>query len=127
MTAPLSRENALQIATYGKYYNPAESHYQSTIVGTVPRVVCDRCQRGNLNVCVGLMTYDLCLKCVEDVVALSKTDAQGNSFPVPAPFNLPSIATPATPISTNRRFPSNGGEIYTLMMQDSVRTDRIFN
>lgn len=43
----------------GKYYNPANKHYDGK--GTVS---CDKCQREDLEVCIGWKDNDLCLDCV---------------------------------------------------------------
>lgn len=51
------------ICQYGTYYNPATKHYG----GAANNVVCDKCHRNNLSVCVGWQTFDLCLKCVQDI------------------------------------------------------------
>ncbi len=67
--------NYISICKNGKYYNPASDHYPTSGPSTV--VVCDRCQRNNLKVCVGYNDYDLCLKCVEE-----GTELMGKSGPV---------------------------------------------
>ena len=46
----------------GTYYNPASNHYH---LGST--VMCDRCQRSNLSVCVGINNRDLCLSCVQEL------------------------------------------------------------
>ena len=63
---PLSRETTINIVKNGTYYFPASKHYnnQST------NVVCDRCRKTNLDTCIGLDNYDLCLSCVQDVSSL---------------------------------------------------------
>lgn len=55
------------IAKYGKYYNPANLHYNTTT-----RVMCDRCKRNNLIACIGYLDQDLCLPCAEQVTAIDK-------------------------------------------------------
>lgn len=61
-TPSLDKETMMNIYNYGSYYNPAYRHY-----GDVTNVVCDRCRRSNLDICIGWQTYDLCLKCVSDL------------------------------------------------------------
>ena len=52
-----------EVVTYGKLYYPAESHYAHKSI-----VVCDRCNKTRLKVCVGYKNFDLCMKCVDKVV-----------------------------------------------------------
>lgn len=51
-----------QICQHGTYYNPASRHY-----GGHGTVVCDRCSKQNLNVCIGYNNHDLCLPCVQEI------------------------------------------------------------
>lgn len=50
------------ILRHGKLYYPAHTHY-----GPSPhtRVVCDKCRRGDLRICIGVDSWDLCLPCAE--------------------------------------------------------------
>ena len=50
------------IVRYGVYYFPATTHYARPCV-----VVCDRCNKTNLSVCIGYNNLDLCMQCVEKV------------------------------------------------------------
>mgnify|MGYP001565582938 CR=1 FL=1 len=50
------------IARHGAYYNPAWKHY-----GRHTNVVCDKCRKSNLNVCIGYMQSDLCLTCAGNI------------------------------------------------------------
>lgn len=62
------------IYRYGKYYNPAKSHYpynQNSIVN------CDKCNKSNLPVCIGWNDLDLCLGCVD---IISKRKDKFNCF-----------------------------------------------
>ncbi|VBB17923.1 hypothetical protein YASMINEVIRUS_386 [Yasminevirus sp. GU-2018] len=52
------------IVKYGKYYNPARLHYSPTT-----RVICDRCQKENIPVCIGYENQDLCLGCADYVAS----------------------------------------------------------
>lgn len=57
------------IYTHGTYYKPAYKHYPRAD-NSRTKVSCDRCQRSNLNSCIGWNTYDLCLECVSKVEKL---------------------------------------------------------
>jgi hypothetical protein len=50
------------ICKYGTYYNPAWSHY-----GGKCNVICDRCNKRHLDVCIGWNNKDLCWSCVQIV------------------------------------------------------------
>lgn len=47
---------------FGVYYNPAWQHYNAPT-----NVVCDRCKRTNLPVCLGYDSLDLCMLCVHEM------------------------------------------------------------
>ena len=51
------------ICTYGTFFNPASRHYGMHDVN----VICDRCRRNYLDVCIGYGSRDLCLQCVQEV------------------------------------------------------------
>lgn len=53
----------MNIVKHGTYYNPASKHYGSVTTN----VVCDRCQRTNLSVCIGWQQSDLCMRCMNDL------------------------------------------------------------
>jgi hypothetical protein len=67
MSQPINSEILYNISTYGTYYNPAEKHYDNG-----QTVICDRCYREKLDVCIGYEKYDLCLDCVKEVVQIGK-------------------------------------------------------
>ena len=50
----------------GKYYNPANLHYNSGIVN------CDYCKAKDISQCIGLGDVDLCMKCVDALSVLMK-------------------------------------------------------
>ena len=52
----------INICQKGIYYHPSHKHYNANSV-----VNCDRCKRYNINICIGWKTYDLCMKCVQEV------------------------------------------------------------
>lgn len=51
------------ICTYGTFFNPASRHYGMHDAN----VICDRCRRQYLDVCIGYGSRDLCLQCVQEV------------------------------------------------------------
>jgi hypothetical protein len=55
------------IAKYGKYYNPANLHYNN---GTA--VMCDRCKENKLVACIGYLDQDLCLPCADQISKTSQ-------------------------------------------------------
>lgn len=69
MHEPLDENTTFNIYKYGNYYNPAHSHYNR-----ITNVVCDRCLKKNLNICIGWEDKDLCLKCVSDIDTIIKNN-----------------------------------------------------
>jgi hypothetical protein len=65
------------ICKNGTYYNPASSHY-AMIESGCNSVVCDRCKKDSLNVCIGKDDSDLCLKCVQDITNFIQTISRPN-------------------------------------------------
>lgn len=59
---PLNYKTVADIVLNGTYYNPASNHYNRQT-----SVTCDRCRRVDIDMCIGLNTYDLCLLCVQQV------------------------------------------------------------
>jgi hypothetical protein len=53
----------LDVFKYGKYYNPAYLHYNKSDAV----VICDRCKRSNLKICIGHGSNDLCMICVSEI------------------------------------------------------------
>src|SRR5437870_106990 len=84
----------------GKYYNPAYLHF-----GKVIDVHCDRCKRNNIPVSIGWQEYDLCMKCVNDLIKIYSGKDQ--VYPKPMP----------TKMMQNIYY----GEVVTNMMQDKYR------
>lgn len=78
---PLDRETTIKIFKNGTYYNPASSHYN-----TGASVICDRCKRTNLDMCIGYESYDLCFQCIQDISLQLKK-------PMYSPLPSPDIAT----------------------------------
>ena len=100
MTTPINKDTMLKIYKYGIYYNPANSHY-----GNNSNVVCDRCYRQGLDVCIGYQSYDLCLKCILEINTESKTQF---------PYNP--IATQMVMTNMEQK------QFKTYMMQDQYET-----
>jgi hypothetical protein len=50
------------IISNGVEYNPAWKHY-----GKEVRVICDRCGKQRIDVCIGWDKHDLCLECVQQI------------------------------------------------------------
>lgn len=93
------------IFRYGIYYNPASTHYAEhnrnlTTFGPYQEfnskpvnVVCDRCSKSNLKVCIGWNDSDLCMKCVDEISNLcNNDDYYNNDKYVPIPARSPSRA-----------------------------------
>ena len=64
---PLDRETMIKVYKCGTYHNPASQRY-----GPDANVVCDRCKKSKLDVCIGYQTYDLCLACIQEINELLK-------------------------------------------------------
>lgn len=54
--------NFKKIIENGQLYYPANQRY-----GSDKQVVCDRCKRNNLSICIGYEAYDLCLTCADKI------------------------------------------------------------
>ena len=84
-----------EVYLYGTYFNPASRHYGGTAI-----VVCDRCSKSNLDICIGFKEKDLCLQCVQEIC----NKRQGSplpgrpwytpTFPLEEEIGKPWIATP---------------------------------
>lgn len=53
------KNNLMDVFNNGKYYNPANAHYNYSGI-----VNCDRCNTSNIKVCIGYNDLDLCMQCV---------------------------------------------------------------
>lgn len=67
-------KNYMTIIENGKFYYPASSHYthnshNSHISHNSHNsiVICDKCGKSNLIACIGYMSEDLCLACVDSL------------------------------------------------------------
>jgi len=63
----------INIAKKGTYYCPAYKHYATNNNDEI-NVVCDRCNRENLKICVGYNNKDLFMSCVKDLLDNDKDD-----------------------------------------------------
>lgn len=57
------RDMIMYTVKYGKYYNPAHTHYSAQYANCV----CDNCGKQNLTICIGYNKCDLCFTCVEQI------------------------------------------------------------
>ncbi len=60
---PIDKNTMLQIYKYGTYYSPASKHYGDDLAN----VVCDRCFKNNLDICIGWLTHDVCISCMKEI------------------------------------------------------------
>lgn len=90
-----------QIYKFGDYYNPASKHYETRSNYNVINVICDRCGRKNLNICIGYNDYDLCIPCVDELDRTYKNESNKIIYP-----NY-SQDLPFGPVLTPQTFPSN--------------------
>src|SRR5271154_5824803 len=82
MLAPNQDHIYQNVCQYGQFYNPACSHYGYNSAN----VVCDKCKKHHLDVCVGYDKYDLCLKCVQEIsknCSGQNKHQSGNRDPIP--------------------------------------------
>lgn len=61
MDTNIDQENINKLVKYGIYYNPACKHYNQE-----GEVICDKCHKRNLTICIGYETFDMCLQCVQE-------------------------------------------------------------
>ena len=81
----------MQCLLGGTYYAPATKHYNNPAL----MVVCDRCGKQNLKVCIGLGTSDLCMRCVTDLEATMKLTAHT--------YNAPDVVIETEPAITGAK------------------------
>jgi hypothetical protein len=67
MNISLSKSNAMEIISNGKFYYPAYSQYGSNPIN----IQCNLCTKPNLGSSIGLGKFNLCLECV-DMLTSSK-------------------------------------------------------
>lgn len=73
----------VNIVKHGTYFSPANKHYGGN--GTV---VCDRCAKTNLKICIGYGSDDMCLECVSVVsnkMQCLSVDSDKTQFVAPPP------------------------------------------
>lgn len=121
------------IVNYGRYYKPANLHYNTTTM-----VMCDRCKKNDLDACIGYKDQDLCLLCAYQINEMNKRQQRPDE-------SLTRMRTsrfdnePLTKMKTKRfvpdrlgqenltnmmtqRFIPNGQENLTYMMSDRFNT-----
>jgi hypothetical protein len=74
---PLSREKTLKIFKNGIYYSPSSRHYNKPNTN----VVCDRCHKTPLDICIGYEDYDMCLSCIQEISKQLKRQKEMEKFP----------------------------------------------
>lgn len=106
-TQPITRDIMLNIYKNGTYYNPAKKHYGVDSVN----IVCDRCYKNNLDICIGWVSYDLCLSCVQAI----HREVNRGEFPEIIETKKPEI------LSKMLQSQFREDAIKTYMMQDQFR------
>ncbi len=53
-----------KIVYHGKFYYPASLHYNNEF----SNIVCDKCHRNNLKVCIGWEKFDICIQCAHQIM-----------------------------------------------------------
>jgi len=62
----MESEKVINTFENGTYFNPAAKHYNYRSVD----IICDRCKRRPLKVCIGWDRYDLCMNCIQELSIL---------------------------------------------------------
>lgn len=125
MNQPLDRDTMIKVYKYGTYYNPASKHYGGE---ETTNVVCDRCYRDHLDVCIGWQTHDMCLHCVEEINKELKKP-KTPYYPPNPPSSWPSSPTvcfPQPQIMTNMeqsQFRPQEHTMRTRMLQRQFRDE----
>jgi hypothetical protein len=109
---PLNSEMLDRICKFGTYYNPANKHYNNG-----QHVVCDRCYRKNLDICIGYEKYDLCFNCVQDVIRTNKLAMNHSICPSVIPLDRPQFLTRMLPSQFNTTLPNRSPISYMLQNQ----------
>jgi hypothetical protein len=134
----IDKETMINICKYGKYYNPASNHYG----GSSKNVVCDRCHKNRLDICIGWKLYDLCFKCNEEInteiknkldsrYIITKTNMEQNQFAhnymtLMMQDQFSNNGKFSTYMMQNQ-FSNNDTEIRTKMMQDQFSNNGKFS
>ena len=96
---PMSNQILSQVCEFGTFYSPAQKHYNNKL-----SVVCDKCLRENLDICIGYEKYDLCFNCVQDFVKMNKPLVQPFGQPLNPPFGQPLNPPFGQPITFGQPF-----------------------
>lgn len=102
-----------QIYKYGTYYNPASKHY-----GSNASVVCDRCHKSDLDICIGYESHDLCMPCIQEINSKYKQPV----YQEIAPFGYDPSGKTRTPWCTTCDH-SHEGRIWPNSENINVPTD----
>lgn len=112
----MSKIDLMNVIQKGKYYYPAFRHYSQF---SFANVICDYCNKSNLNSCIGYENKDLCLNCIEHFT--------NNMEKVSQTIKFEDMIKPNQQIKTKMMQDSvrknNNQNIHTYMMQDSVRNN----
>lgn len=77
------------VARHGTYFNPASDHYKNPDV-----ILCDKCHKSNLQVCIGYQDMDLCLDCVKSILdQQGDQDTQVRTLMMSSPTNPSGLMT----------------------------------
>jgi hypothetical protein len=81
--------NYIDIIKHGKLYFPASSHYDMNTI-----VVCNRCYKNDLQICIGYEDKDICLECAEKIVYNNKNKIKdAPKYLIPNPIKYYPIMT----------------------------------
>ena len=105
-----------QVYENGTYYNPAWKHYNHTAT-----VVCDKCRRRPLKVCIGYGDHDLCMICVDEISTRSPSLPSFPTSPSPTPQSPTPQPNPFFPPFPVPQFIDDSE--LTFMMQDQFDKD----
>lgn len=123
-TSPINKDTMMKIYKYGTYYNPATKHYKDSV-----NITCDKCSRSNLNVAIGLESYDMCLECINEISNMQRefttsgiqTQMMQNKFSVRTNMEQNQFDV-RTNMMQNQFNPSN---IQTYMQQNKFNTSEL--
>lgn len=111
-------EDAFNVYKFGVYYNPAFKQYE--MVQTIINIMCIRCRKNYLNVCIGWNNKNLCLECAHmiDSFVLSNMIYHNNTInsfiqPITAPVTTYTTIAPVPITPTNVYNPVTQTTTYT--------------
>jgi hypothetical protein len=104
----MSEHDYLQIIINGQWFYPAWKHYGNDTIC----VSCSRCNTSNLNVVVGYINKDLCLKCAQVIVEINNVNKTQNIY-------IPTTPLPNLPIESDSVIPSINTNVNKSILSDS--------